>query len=175
MDVHTAKIFALGAGAFACYCGYKLLKPAPSKLVSVRRIGDRVGRPIVAQGWKDILAQFPGENPRIFFPNGDEILPADRTSSFFALLPSQQSLYIAPNGEDFNPIEVLERLDEEKIQSASAQYNRLVDVCFKKWVPKFSESSMAQKGEAGIPEYIELCVHKYMEISKHVGAAFGSN
>eukprot|EP00013_Stygamoeba_regulata_P019474 CAMPEP_0177652278 /NCGR_PEP_ID=MMETSP0447-20121125/13030_1 /TAXON_ID=0 /ORGANISM="Stygamoeba regulata, Strain BSH-02190019" /LENGTH=169 /DNA_ID=CAMNT_0019155483 /DNA_START=87 /DNA_END=596 /DNA_ORIENTATION=+ len=161
---------AIAAAGVVGYCVSMCLPR--KKLVNVRRIGDRLGRPIVASCWSDILKLFSGDNPRIFFPNGDEILVSDRTREFFKLLPPQQTLYIAPNGEDFNPIEVLERLDEEQIQSASEQYNRLVDACFDKCVPQFAD--WKDKGNEGVSEYIRFCVSKYMEVSKHASSAFNN-
>jgi len=150
-------------------------KRQSTKLISVRRIGERVGRPIAAAGWNDVVNVFPdGKQHRIFFPNGDEILAADRSQNYFDLLPSQQLLYVAPNGEDFNPIEVLERLDEQQTQSQNEVYAKLLDVCFEKCIPRYSESHFASKGDAGITEFAKYCVEKYVEISRATGSAFFS-
>jgi len=75
------------------------------KLLTVRRIGDKVGKPIVAGSWGDVVNTFRGNSPRIFFPNGDEIEVKDWTNEYFQLLPALQVLYVAPNGEEFNAIE----------------------------------------------------------------------
>jgi len=144
------------------------------KLISVRRIGERIGRPIVASGWNDIVSVFAaGKNNRIFFPNGDEILPSDRTQKYFDLLPSQQLLYVAPNGEDFNPIDVFEHLDEQRIQSQNEVYSKLLDATFQKCIPPFTQSEFYGK-ENGLHDFVKYCVEKYIDVSKTANTAFFS-
>jgi len=146
------------------------------KLISVRRLGDRVGRPIVAGRWDDIISVFSGSRNRIFFPNGDEILEKDRTQDYFDLLPSQQLLYVAPNGEDFNPIEVFERLDEQQMQNQSELYTKLVQAIFHKSVPKYVESKYGKgadaEDEGKFGEYVKHCLEKYVFLTKAANDVF---
>eukprot|EP01101_Sappina_pedata_P002322 TRINITY_DN12565_c1_g1_i1.p1 TRINITY_DN12565_c1_g1~~TRINITY_DN12565_c1_g1_i1.p1 ORF type:complete len:196 (+),score=71.09 TRINITY_DN12565_c1_g1_i1:26-589(+) len=138
------------------------------KLLTVRRIGDRSGRPILAYTWQGVLNIFPGGSPRLFLQNGDEILESDRTQEFFDLLQASTLVYIAPNGEDFNPCDVFDDLREQQTQSRQAEYNKIIDACFQKCVPEYHKSNMynKEKPDESFQLYVKYCIAKHQEISR---------
>lgn len=134
------------------------------KFLSIRRVGDKQGRPIVCFSWADVLNVYPGKHPRVFLPNGDEISEVDRTQALFDALPNQQLLYVAPNAEDFNPIEVIEYLDEQQMKSQTDLYHRFVSICLEKLIPP--HPAVEGEDSAAIQDYVKASVDTYQKIQQ---------
>lgn len=133
------------------------------KLIFVRRVGDRTGLPVAARGWSDITGIFPGASPRIFVhPSGDEVQNGE---ILFSALPEGQILYVAPNGEDFIPSDMLESVGSETKRAQEAIYCSVVEKIF--------QGSLLPRTESvTIAEYADHSVRAYLETRLHVSSAF---
>eukprot|EP01100_Stratorugosa_tubuloviscum_P003030 TRINITY_DN1714_c1_g1_i1.p1 TRINITY_DN1714_c1_g1~~TRINITY_DN1714_c1_g1_i1.p1 ORF type:complete len:184 (-),score=61.77 TRINITY_DN1714_c1_g1_i1:205-756(-) len=168
LNLQVLSGFFIGASSVLLW---NFLKNKPAKIVTIRRVGDRAGQPVVARSWDDVIKVHGGKSTRIFYPNGDEIVAAEQTCLHFSLLPSHQVLFVAPNGEDFNTTEILEKLNEQQMQSAAELCNRLVYLVFEKVVPEVPHQNINLENEEDqqrIREYVQKCVSRYLTVNKFV-------